>query len=242
MNAHRKTATLVGILFIIGTVMGVLSVVFTGSTLTDPNYLVLAAQNQTQMVIAAMLVLTMGISLAMVPLLLYPILKQHNENLAIGYVVFRGALETITVIATVLDWLFLLVVSREYIAAGAAQASAFQALGAVLLKGGDPINALGGLVFGIGALMLYTVFYRSRLVPRWISVWGVIAILLNFTTCILILFGLQSPFDTLNSVMNFPIFLQEMVMAVWLIVKGFNSSAIASQPADRAARGLLNAA
>ncbi len=234
MNNYRRTAVIVGILFIIGTVCGVMSVIFTGSTFTDPNYLTKAAENQNQIVLAGMLVLTMGFCLAMVPFALFPVLKKHNENLAIGYAVFRGGLEPLASIMTVLDWLFLLVVSREYVAAGAPQGSAFEALGAVLLKGGDPINAIGGLVFGIGAIMLYTVFYRSRLIPRWLSVWGVIAILLNFTACILVLFGLQSPFDTLNSVINFPIFLQEMVMAVWLIAKGFNPSAVAPAAAPSA--------
>jgi hypothetical protein len=168
----------------------------------------------------------MGFALAMVPFVLFPILKKHNEILAIGYVVFRGALETVTAIAMVIDWLFLLVLSREYVAAGLPEASNFQTLGAVILKGADPLNALGGIVFSLGALMLYYVFYRSKLIPRWISVWGFIAILLHLTTCILILFHLQSPFSTENSVMNFPIFLQEMVMAVWLIVKGFNVSPV----------------
>ena len=73
--------------------------------------------------------------------------------------------------------------------------------------------------------MLYTVLYQSQLVPRWISVWGFLAILANLATGFLMIFGLMSGFSTINMVMNLPIFLQEMVMAVWLIVKGFNPSA-----------------
>jgi hypothetical protein len=227
MNSNRKTAIIVGVLFIIGTVAGILSVVFTGSILIDPNYLIKVSENQNRILTASLFVLTMGFALAMVPLVMFPVLKKHNEILALGYVVFRGALETVADIAIVIIWLFLLILSREYVAAGAPDASSFQALGAVFLKGADPINALGGIVFGLGALMLYTVFYQSKLIPRWISVWGFIAILLSLSACILILFHLQSPSSSANSVMNFPIFLQEMVMAVWLIVKGFNPSAIA---------------
>ena len=225
-GANRKTAIIVGVLFIIGTVAGVISVVFTGSTLSDPNYLIKVSENQNQIVTAALLVLTMGFALAMVPFVIFAVLKKHNKILALGYVVFRGALETVTAIAMVINWLFLLIVSREYVAAGAPDASNFQALGAVLLKGADPLSALGGIVFSLGALMLYYVFYQSKLIPRWISAWGFIAILLHLFTCILILFHLQSPFSMENSVMNFPIFLQEMVMAVWLIVKGFNGSPV----------------
>jgi len=83
-------------------------------------------------------------------------------------------------------------------------------------------------VFSLGALIFYTLLYQSNLIPRWISVWGFIAIILHLATGFLIIFGLQTGFDTSNFIMNFPIFLQEMVMAVWLIVKGFNPSAIAS--------------
>ena len=239
---NRKTAIIVGVLYIIGTVAGVLSVVFTGSTLTDPNYLIKVSENQNQIVTAALLVLTMAVALAMVPVVIFPVLKKHNETLALGYVVFRGALETMAAIATAIMWLLLLVLSREYVAAGAPDASGFQALGAVILKGADPIGAMAGIIFDLGALMLYFVFYQSKLIPRWISVWGFIAIGLNLATGLLILFGLQTSFDTSNSIMNFPIFLQEMVMAVWLIVKGFNPSAGAALPAKTTTKELLSAA
>jgi len=231
MNTNRKTAVTVGVLYIIGTVMGVLSVILTGSILDDPNYLVKVSENQGQIVIAALFVLTMCLSLAMIPAVIFPVLRRHHQVLAVGYVVFRGALETMAGIATVISWLFLLVLSREYVAAGAPAASGYQALGALLLKGGDPLGAVAGIIFCLGALMLYYVFYRSQLIPRWISVWGFIAIALNLSTCILILFGLQSSFSTINTLMNFPIFLQEMVMAVWLITRGFNASVVARQPA-----------
>jgi uncharacterized protein DUF4386 len=240
LNTNRKTAILVGVLYIVGTVMGVLSVVFTGPILDDSNYLVKVFDNQSQLVIAALFVLTMVLSLAMIPFVMFPVLKKVNESLAVGYVVFRGALETVFGTGTVLSWLFLLVVSREYVAAGAHAGSGFEALGALLLKGGDPLSALGGIIFCLGALMLYYMFYRSRLIPLWISVWGFIAIASHLATCVMILFDLQSSFSTVNTIMNLPILLQEMVMAVWLIVKGFNASAVAALPASRATNELLS--
>jgi hypothetical protein len=85
-------------------------------------------------------------------------------------------------------------------------------------------------VFSLGALIFYYLLYTSKLIPRWIPVWGFIAITLHFATGLSIMFGLQSEFSVWNTVMNLPIFLQEMVMAVWLIVKGFNPSAIVSEP------------
>lgn len=171
--------------------------------------------------------LTMGFTLAMVPVVMFPIFKRYNEALALGYVVFRGGLETVTYIATVISWLLLLPLSRDYVKAGIPDASYFQTLGTLLREVAHlPMTVF---VFSLGALIFYSLLYRSSLIPRWISAWGFIAILLHLATGLLIVFGLQSEFSTLNTVMNVPIFLQEMVMAVWLIVKGFNPSAIASK-------------
>jgi hypothetical protein len=228
MNTSRKIAIIVGVLYIIGTVAGVLSVVSTQSILNASDYLIKVSANRSQIILGAIFVLTMGFALAMVPVVLFPILKKQNETLALGYVVFRGALETFTYIASVIAWLFLILVSQEYAAAGAPQASWFQTLGEVLLKGSDSITTILVFVFGLGALILYYLFYRSQLIPRWISVWGFIAILLHLTTGFLIMFDITSSTSMVTTIMNLPIFLQEMVMAVWLIVKGFNPSAITS--------------
>jgi hypothetical protein len=228
MNTNRKTAILVGVLYIIGTVAGILSVVLYGPILNNPEYLLKVSANENQILLGALFVLTMGLALALVPVLLFPILKKQNEVLALGYVVFRGALETVTYIAMVITVYFLIIVSQEYIAAGAPDGSYFQTLGDLFQKGHDSISTILNIVFSLGALMLYYLFYRSNLIPRWISVWGFIAIALHLTTGFLIMFRLMSPFSTINMVVNFPIFLQEMVMAVWLIVKGFNPSAIAA--------------
>jgi Domain of unknown function (DUF4386) len=228
MDKSRKTAIIVGALYITGTVAGVLSVVFTTSILNAPDYLKKITVNEVQIVIGALFVLTMGLALAMVPVMLFPILKKHNEVFALGYVVFRGALETVAYIALVISWLLLIILSQEYVAAGSPAASYFQTLGVLLLQGHDAINTVLIIVFSLGALMLYSLFYTSNLIPRWLSGWGTIAILLHLATGFLIMFHLMSAFSTINMVVNFPIFLQEMVMAVWLIAKGFNPSAIAA--------------
>jgi Domain of unknown function (DUF4386) len=233
MSTNRKTAIIVGVLYIIGTVAGVLSVVVTQPILGGPDYLTKIAANESQIVTGILLVLTMGFALAMVPAVLFSILKKYSEALALGYVVFRGALETVAYIAMSICWLFLILISREYAAAGASNASFIQTLGTVFLKGNDSISSILVIIFSLDALMLYYLFYSSKLIPRWISVWGFIAILLHFSTAFLMLFRLVAPgMSAIVDVINLPIFLQEMVMAVWLIAKGFNPSAIA--PAKQA--------
>jgi hypothetical protein len=230
MSTSRKTAVIVGVLFIIGTVAGVLSVVLTSSILNGSDFLAAVAANENQVIMGALCVLTMGLALAMVPVVIFPILKQHNEVLALGYVVFRGALETFTYFVVVIAWLLLIPLSQAFVVAGAADATNLQAVGALLPKAAEVGASLTAIVFPLGAAMLYAVLYQSKLIPRWLSVWGLIAVALNFvSTGLAGVFGLTPQMSTIQMVTNLPIFLQEMVMAVWLIVKGFNSSAIANQ-------------
>jgi hypothetical protein len=217
-------AVIVGVLFIIGTISGILSVAFTSPILSDPNYLLQISANENQIVIGAIFVLIMGFVLAMIPVVMFPLLKKQNEALALGYVVFRGALETVTYILTAISMLLLIPLSQEYVKASGASASYFQTLGTVLQEIAHlPMTVF---VFGLGALMFYGLLYQSKLIPQWLSVWGLIAATLHLATGLLIIFGLQTDFSVWNTVMNLPIFLQEMVMAVWLIVKGFNASAL----------------
>jgi hypothetical protein len=222
MNTHKMTARIVGVLYIIGTVAGVLSVVFTGSILSDPNYLSKVSENQNQLVIGSLFVLLMGFSLAMMSVVLFPILKKYNEALAIGIVVFRGALEAVLYIAMVISWLLLLTVSQEYIKAGISDASHFQTLGTLLLNATDQIGSILNIVFSSGALMIYYLFYQTKLIPKWLSGWGFIGAILYLAS------GLFGMFSMDYSILVAPLALQEMVMAIWLIVKGFNSVAIES--------------
>lgn len=234
MNTDRQAAIIVGILYIIGTVTGVLSVVVTMPVLNDPDYLATIASDSNRLVIGALLVLTMGLALALVAVVLYPIARKQNESLALGYVVFRGALETVAYVGTVISWLALVAVGREYGQAGTSDAAAAQTMGSVLLAAHDAANSVLIIVFCLGALMLYTLLYQSRLIPRWLSIWGLVAIILHLATVFVTLFTGVDPMSTSLLVLHVPIFLQEMVMALWLIVKGFNASAIAATPAAQA--------
>lgn len=220
MNA-KNAARIVGVLFIIGTVSGVLSLVFGGPIIDDPDYLTKASENENQFILGALMVLTMGLALAMVPAVMFPIAKKHNKALAVGYVIFRGALETVTYFGTVISWLVLVPLSKEYVKAGAAEAPHFQTLGKVLVEVADASDHTSAIVFSLGALMFYYLLYQSKLIPRWLSGWGFVGAVLVFGVGLLIMFGVDWGF--LWALLA----LQEMVMAVWLIVKGFNPSAVA---------------
>jgi hypothetical protein len=227
MNTHRKSATIVGVLYIIGTVAGILSLVSTAPIRDAQDYLLGVSANENQVILGALFVLTMGLALAMVPVVAFPVLREHNRVLALGYVVFRGALETVTHMATVVSWLLLLPLRQMYAQAGAADASTLRALGNVLFDANE-IASVATIVFCLGALMFYSVLYQSRLIPRWLSGWGLIAVIPYVAADLLAVFGILDPMSTIQVVLELPLALQEMVLAVWLIAKGFNPSAIAS--------------
>lgn len=225
-GTNRKTAIMVGVLYIVGTVSGILSLVFTGSILEKPDYLVQVSTHPNQIIIGALFVLTMGLALAMVPVMMFPILKRYNDALAVGYVVFRGALEAVTDIALAIGWLFLPLIGREYVKASPGEASYFQSLGDLVLQAHEQIGHVLTIVFILGALMFYYVLYQSKLVPRWLSGWGLLAAIPYFVSGVSGLFALLSPMSTTQMVLVLPLAVQEMVLAIWLIFKGFNSASV----------------
>jgi len=230
-QTYRSTAILVGALFIIGTVAGILSVFFTKPVFDDPNYLARVAIDETAITMGSLLVLTMGLALAFVPLVIFPVLKRYNEALALGYLVFRGALETVIYIAVVVGWMLLLPVSHAYVQAGATDAAAYRALGALLRKEAEISGTIGSIVFPLGAMMLYAVLYQSKLIPRWLSVWGLVSVALYLIGLgVGGLFTLTSGSLPIQDVCALPTLVQEMVLAGWLIIRGFNRAALATAP------------
>lgn len=236
MNAFRITAILVGVLYIIGTVSGILSVVATGALLAAPISPEQISVNANQITLGALFVLTMGLALAMVPVLVYPVLKKHNQSLAMGYVVFRGALETVTYLVLAISWLAVVNISQAYVRAGTTALASFQESSGLVLAVGATSFTITEIIFPLGALMFYIVLYQSKLIPRWISGWGLVAVVPYLTAGFLHVFGLTDSTSTISTVLFVPMLLQEMAMAVWLIVKGFSPSAIAEPAQTEKAR------
>ena len=230
-GAGRKIPVIVGVLYIVGTVAGILSLVFTGPILEQQNYLTQISTDPNRIIIGALFVLTMGLALAMVPVVLFPVLRGYNEILAIGYVLFRGALEGATYLALAIGWLSLPVISEGYVNATAADAGYFQSLGDFVLGAHDQVGHILTVVFILGAVMFYYVLYRSNLVPRWLSGWGLLAAVPYFLSGVLGLFALLSHMSTVQMILVLPLAVQEMVLALWLIVKGFNSTPVHVRPA-----------
>ena len=226
MISHKKTASIVGLLFLAGTVTA-LPMSFTESILNAPNYLTSIAANSTQVLIGALLDFLAAVFSGSIAISLYPVLKKQNEALALGAVGFR-LMEAIFYIVNIIGILSLVTLSQDFVRAGAPDASAYHIVGTFIQAARTYASFVFGVgAFSLGALMYYVVFYHSRLIPRWLSGWGLLAATLSGASAFLVMFGLKplSPFFT---VLLLPIFFQEIVLEGWLIFKGFNPSAIAS--------------
>lgn len=219
MTNLQKTAKIVGLLFIIGTAAGILSQIVV-PILKAPDYLIKLSENKNTVILGVLLVLTMGISLSMMSVVLYPVIKKYNEALALGAVIFRGALELVCYLGLAVSWLLLLTLSQEYVSTGTPLAANFQLMGNMLLDLAIQIGSTGlSIVFSIGAIIIYYVFNKTKLIPTWLSLWGLIGAIIYLATPILFMFGFDFEF------LQYLLGVQEMVMAVWLIIKGFNASA-----------------
>ena len=225
MNTYRKTAITVGTLFIVCTVASILGPTLAISA-NSPDYLNQLAGKPDQIITAALLEFIWAATGAGIAIGLYPLLKKYNGALALGSVGFR-VVENVFVLIGTLSLLSLLTLSQEFIAAGAPEASPFQTLGTLLLALRDwQLHVISGLAFSLGVLMYYAILYRSNLIPRWLSGWGVLGAVLALAATVLASFTHDFGLVSVNTYLNVPIGLQEMVFAVWLILKGFNHDAV----------------
>ena len=221
MNLNRKIAIIVGVLFITALASSMLSGSFLGSV-EDPGYLTAISANENQVLFGVLFQLVLTASVVAIPIMMYPILKNLNGSSAIGYVsarIFEGFFDALMAISLLL----LLTLSWEFVEAGAPEKTHFQTSGTLLLAAYDWISIVENFPYGLGALIFYYSLYRLDLIPRWLSGWGFIG------GALMILMGLLRMFGYPVIFLAIPIILNELVLAIRLIVKGFNPSALASE-------------
>jgi hypothetical protein len=232
MNADRKTARMVGVFYIAATVAGIVGLAFSDPVVSASDYLTKVSANESQVLIGALFELIMAVAVAGIAITVYPVLRRHNASIAVGYVGAR-IVEGVLLIVGTISLLTLLTLSQEFVEAGTPGGSYFQTSGELLLAvrdwGGHVV--LDVAVFPLGAVIFYYLLYQSNLVPRWLSGWGLVGAVLYWAAGLLVMFDLTDPFSTIQVVFQAPLGLQEMALAVWLIVKGFNPSAIVSRSA-----------
>lgn len=222
----RTTARVTGVLFILGTVLPIAAMVLWGKYVTSPDYLTLMAAHSNEILLLALSGMFMGLACAGIGISMYPILKRHGQASAIGVVGFR-AMEGTLQIASAVGLASLLALSQEFVKAGSPADSFFQPVAAIIVSVREWTSS-GFYLFPwcIGAAIYYTVFYKTRLLPRWLSVWGLLGLLLMLIGAFSDMFGLIGSFSPIQILLMFPIMLQEMVLAVYLIVKGYSTTVV----------------
>jgi hypothetical protein len=238
MNSTREIAVIAGVVFIIATVATLLAASFVPA-LTGADYLTRFSAHTNQVAAGALLYLIGYLASAGIAVVMYPVLNKQNAGLALGSVVFR-AIEATFYMVGLVCLLSLLTLGQQFTSALAADRASLQAIGGSLVSVHDHAGLLAVFAFCLGASMYYTLFFQSRLIPRWLSGWGIVAIILMMVACVLSLFSGNR--ITSYIPLAFPIFLQEMVLAVWLIAKGFNPSASASRSGKTETNELLSVA
>jgi hypothetical protein len=225
MDPDRRSAVLTGTYYVIGTVCGAVGMgVVLGPLLGATDYLRAYGTMGTRVLIASLLYLLQGVSLVAMAAAVYPVLRKASPSAALAYFAAR-VLEAVIYILTVISLLALVELGTEYVKSGAADAARFHTLGAILLGVSEWTGhiVLDVAIFPLGALLLYWVFFRRRLVPRWLSGWGLIVAVLYWAAGVLVMFHVITPLETPHIMLQAPLGLQEMALAIWLIAKGFSA-------------------
>jgi len=229
MNSNKKIATTVGVLFIVATVVNIAGTRFIHSVLSSSDWLGMISAGAVQVKLGSFLVFLSALASVSIAIWLYPILKKYNPFLALTAVIFR-TIESIFYIVSAIGSLSLINLGQEYLKAGSPRNSYFQTIGNFVLTARDVSGFIFAVIaFSFGGLAYYYIFYQTKLVPRWLSVWGILSCLMLLIAVFSALYN-GPPFAIAGTTMILAasIALQEMVLAMWLIVKGFNPSVIAS--------------
>jgi hypothetical protein len=221
---NHSAARLTGVLFITATVAALLGAVVRPD-LTGTDYLTQVTVQGNRVAAGVLLLLIAAFACAGIAVSMYPILRKASAGLALGSVVFR-TMEAVMYVIAVVSLLSLLTLGKQHVSAGVAERASLGAVGGLLLSLREHAALSGVFAFCLGAFLYYCAFFQSRLIPRWLSGWGIAAIILMATAGVLALFNNDAVTGYVP--LALPIFLQEMVLAVWLIAKGFRPSAIRS--------------
>jgi len=227
-NTNRRAAIFVGVMFIFATVSAILGLLFYQPILAGPDYLINGAASKNQVILGALMELVLVCTAIGTAIGLFPILRPYGERIALGHLCFRF-LEAVVITVGIVAVLSLLTLSQAFVAADAPDASAYHAVGTLLRAVYTWTSMLGPLFFlGINTLMYSYLLYKSRLVPRPLAVLGLSGATLVFCFALVVLFGI-APQLSVWAILALPIAAYEMILAGWLIIKGFNPAAIASE-------------
>jgi hypothetical protein len=222
VDSDLRAAVIVGVLFIIALVLHLVGGLIYGPATGSEDFLERAYPDRTAVTLGVLVEFVAVLSIPLIGFFVFPVLRRFNEALALAYVGFRS-LEAVFLIAIESKILALIDLSEEAQTAAATDGPRLQAIGDSLLAETDRIFALYILVFTVGALIFYAMLHSTRLVPRWLSIWGFAASAWMLVGTVLIMLGAFSgTSDSVEAIFVIPVPLGELALALWLILKGFD--------------------
>ncbi len=221
MDAGIRTGRIVGVLLLLLIIGGILTnFVLTAPLFGEPDFLIAAAGYSSQIGMSALLGVAMGLVSVGIAVLIYPVFRQHSQTLGLFYFALAIAGFAVTVVenASVMSMLSL---SQSYAKAGAEQQELYQGLRVVVMSARDWTHFIGMTVSSSIMFVFYLSMYRFKFIPRAISIFGLFAVSLHLLAVSMPLFGLDVDFRLIM-----PIGICEIVLAFWLIVRGFRGKAM----------------
>ena len=222
------TARAAGTLLIAATIASLLSTGLLNQVFSGSDYLGKIAADQDLILAGLFFEIIAAFASAGIAVSLYPVVRRHGEALALGSVGFRlleGGLYLVGAVGTLL----LLELGRDA-TAGSPIPSYLRTSGALLLTLRNQADLIAVLAFYVGASMYYYVFYRARLIPRWLSGWGLAGTALGAVAGLLVLFRVTGYMSAPQVALNIPVGVNEIVLAIWLLVRGFDSPTAGPAP------------
>lgn len=221
IKSYSRTSTIAGLLILLGMIVGILSVV---PSIESSNYLIEVSENRLQVLSGAFFQSMLCPIYLVFAILLYPILNKYNQSLAIGFIGLRIAASVFQLIGALLLPLFVFL-SQEFTTTTSTDLSGIHFIADLLKILRDLINHVGMMmVIGIGNLILYYVFFKMEIIPRWLSSWGVLGNVIALFASILLLLQIIGVTTLPFVILTIPLVFQEIILALWLILKGFKLS------------------
>jgi hypothetical protein len=221
-RANQKDAIMIGVFFIVATLAAIIGLKLYDPILNNPEYLTSGIVKSGNIIWGAIFESILAFTALGTAILMFPFLRKHNEGWGLGYVCFR-LLEVVFILAGIVCMLSIVVLNKEYMDSTNADVQSFQTSARILKTIKDWTFVFGPhFMLGINTFIYSLIFFQSKLVPRKLSFLGMAGAILIFSAAILEMFGIISQYSGEIIIMALPIALYEMILAVWLIVKGFN--------------------
>jgi hypothetical protein len=219
MNNYRTNAILTGALFSLTMVAGIVETNISAPLLQGP--LSEVCQHEVLLKAGALLILFMAAGIVGIAILLFPVIRTQNEIVALTYLAFR-IVECALLIAGSIVSLSLAPLCARFLAAGAPDPVWLQAIVTMVVHVRYSAFQIAMVLLGVGSLMVFAVFFRSSVMPRWLSAWGLAGYALLLASALLSVLGLVDTVHGVGMTMYIPGGVFELlVFPIWLIVKGF---------------------